>query len=355
MAQSPEDPKQLAETKAHYTKYEYRIPMRDGIKLFTAVYVPKDASHKYPILLTRTPYSVRPYGADQYRAKLGPSLLFDRAGYIFALQDVRGCNMSEGKFVNMRPYIEQKKTAKQIDESSDTYDTIDWLIKHVPNHNGKVGMTGISYPGFYTAAGMINAHPALKAASPQAPVTDWFVGDDFHHNGAFYLGDSVQLPVDLRPARIRSRPKAPTRNMTPSRPTSTPITSSWALSTRSAIASSRATTAFLKEMTQHGTYDDYWKARNILPHLKHIKPAVMTVGGWFDAEDLFGPLQVYAHIAKDSPETNNRLVMGPWIHGGWARGEAIEPRRCPLQREDVGVLSRADRVPFFEYHLKGKG
>ena len=197
VAQSPVDAKRLAETKAHYTKYEYRIPMRDGKRLFTAVYVPKDQSRKYPILLTRTPYSVKPYGADQYRETLGPSELFDKAGYIFALQDVRGRWMSEGTFVNVRPYIPAKKGTKDVDESSDAYDTIDWLLKHVPNHNGNVGMTGISYPGFYTAAGMIDAHPALKAASPQAPVTDWFIGDDWHHNGALFLRAQFQLPVPI--------------------------------------------------------------------------------------------------------------------------------------------------------------
>jgi uncharacterized protein len=354
LAQPPVDPKQLAETKAHYTKYEYRIPMRDGVKLFTAVYVPKDQSKKSPILLTRTPYSVSPYGPDQYRSMLGPSLAFDKAGYIFALQDVRGCNMSEGQFVNVRPYIEQKKTAQQIDESSDTYDTIDWLIKHVANHNGKVGMTGISYPGFYTAAGMIDAHPALKAASPQAPVTDWFVGDDFHHNGAFYLGDSVHFlsifdkphPKPVKPPTMKYDPVAPDV-----------YAYYLKLGPLSTVSDRlfKGQTAFLKEMTAHGTYDEYWKARNILPHLKHIKPAVLTVGGWFDAEDLFGPLQVYAHIAKDSPETNNRLVMGPWIHGGWARGEGSNLGDVPFNAKTSEFFREQIELPFFEYHLKGKG
>src|SRR5438876_12206878 len=179
----PEDPLVI---KEQYTKYEYRIPMRDGKKLFTAVYVPKNPTWKFPIMLMRTPYTVRPYGVDKYPDHLGPSQLFAREGYIFAYQDVRGRWMSEGEFVNMRPH-NPNKNGQQIDESSDTYDTIEWLTKNVPNHNGKVGMWGISYPGFYVAAGMIDAHPALKAVSPQAPVTDWFVGDDWHHNGAFIL------------------------------------------------------------------------------------------------------------------------------------------------------------------------
>src|SRR5258707_976040 len=179
--------KALAEIKAQYTKYEYRIPMRDGKRLFTAVYVPKNQEQAYPILMTRTPYSARPYGADQYPERLGPSPHFSKAGYIFVYQDVRGRWMSEGEFVNMRPHLAEKKGRDDIDESTDTYDTIEWLVKHVPNNNGKVGLWGISYPGFYTAAGMIDAHPALKAASPQAPITDWFVGDDWHHNGALML------------------------------------------------------------------------------------------------------------------------------------------------------------------------
>ena len=173
--------------RAHYTKYEHLIPMRDGKRLFTSVYVPKDDAQKYPIMFDRTPYSVSPYGPDAYKTSLGPSDKFATEGFIFVYQDVRGRNMSEGEFVNMRPQVPNKRGPQDIDESTDTYDSIDWLVKHVPNNNGRVGMMGISYPGFYTAAGMIDSHPALKCASPQAPVTDWFAGDDFHHNGAFYL------------------------------------------------------------------------------------------------------------------------------------------------------------------------
>jgi predicted acyl esterase len=177
----------LEYVKANYTKYEYRIPARDGKKLFTAVYVPKDTTKTYPILLSRTPYNVGPYGVDQYKDNLGPSPLFGKEGYIFAYQDVRGRWMSEGEYVNMRPQIPRKAGPQEVDESSDTYDTIDWLVKNIPGNNGKVGMWGISYPGFYTAAGTIDAHPALKAASPQAPINDWFMGDDWHHNGALFL------------------------------------------------------------------------------------------------------------------------------------------------------------------------
>jgi putative CocE/NonD family hydrolase len=350
----PVDPAQVAETKAHYTKYEYHIPMRDGVKLFTAVYVPKDHSQKYPIFLNRTPYSVRPYGADQYRPRLGPSPLYDKAGYIFAFQDVRGCHMSEGKFVNVRPYIPNKK-GKEIDETSDTYDTIDWLVKNVENNNGNVGISGISYPGFYTACGMIDAHPALKAASPQAPVTDWFVGDDFHHNGAFYLGDSISFLTFFD----KPHPRPTSGNSGRPERKSEPEVYSYYLklgplnTTNKRIMHGDA--AFLQEMTEHGSYDDYWKARNILPHLKNIKPAVLTVGGWFDAEDLFGPLQVYSHVEKNSPGATNRLVMGPWIHGGWARGDGDKLGDIPFNAKTSDHFREKIEFPFFEYYLKGKG
>src|SRR5215469_13649480 len=196
--------------KAHYTKYEYRIPMRDGVHLFTAVYVPKDASQAYPFLMDRTPYSVGPYGADQYPKRLGPSDEFEKAGYIFVYQDVRGRYMSEGIFVEMRPHIDDKKSAKDVDDSSDTYDTIEYLLKHVPNNNGRVGIWGISYPGFYTSASIIDSHPALKAASPQAPMTNLFMGDDAYHGGAFMLDANFGFYVFFRP---QDNPTLPVRSV----------------------------------------------------------------------------------------------------------------------------------------------
>ena len=201
----------LEHVKANYTKYEYRIPMRDGKRLFTSVYVPKDDSQTYPILLKRTPYSARPYGADQYPENLGPSPLFAREGYIFVYQDVRGRWMSEGEFVHMRPHLSKKTKKTQIDESTDTWDTVEWLIKRVRGHNGRVGIAGISYPGFYTAAGIIDSHPAIKAASPQAPVNDWFIGDDWHHNGAFFLAHMfywMSRNGRKRPAPTKKFPRA---------------------------------------------------------------------------------------------------------------------------------------------------
>jgi uncharacterized protein len=263
---------------SHYTKYEYRIPMRDGKKLFTAVYVPKDQSQPYPIMLLRTPYSVRPYGADQYKADLGPSPLFGQQGYIFVYQDVRGRWMSEGDFAHVRPYIAHKTGPQDVDETSDTWDTIDWLVKHVANHNGRVGMYGISYPGFYTSCGIIDAHPALVAASPQAPVADWFVGDDWHHNGAFFLAHAFGWMSSND--RFRA---TPTKKFTFSYDYGTPDGYQFFLNLGPLSEANKR--HFKEEMPhwdevmRHGNYDDFWKARNIRPHLKNIRPAIMTVGG----------------------------------------------------------------------------
>jgi putative CocE/NonD family hydrolase len=342
-----------AEVKAQYTKYEHRIPMRDGKRLFTAVYVPKDQSQTYPILLTRTPYNVKPYGVDASRDNLGPSPLFGKAGYIFAYQDVRGRWMSEGEFVNMRPHNPAKKD-KEIDESSDTYDTIEWLLAHVPGHNGKVGQWGISYPGFYTAAGMIDAHPALKAASPQAPVTDWFVGDDWHHNGALLLPHMFNFMARFD----RPRP-LPTKKFNPTFDHETPDGYQYFLKLGPLDDAGqgyfKGEAAFWNEAMKHGTYDDFWQARNLRQHLKEIKPAVLTVGGWFDAENLFGALEVYKNIQKNSTKTSNRLVMGPWVHGGWSGGEGSKLGDVSFDAKTAEFYREHIEFPFFEHYLKGKG
>jgi uncharacterized protein len=343
----------LEYVKANYTKYEYRIPMRDGKKLFTSVYVPKDESRRYPILLMRTPYSVQPYGVDRYRDNLGPSQFFGRSGYIFAYQDVRGRWMSEGEFVNMRPHNVTKKDS-EIDESSDTWDTIDWLVKHVPNNNGRVGQWGISYPGFYTAAGMIDAHPALKASSPQAPVTDWFIGDDWHHNGALFLPHVFNFMAGFG----RPRP-APTTKFKYNFDHETPDGYKFFLSMGPLPNANtryfKDDVAFWNEVMKHGAYDAFWKARNLRQHLKNIKPAVMTVGGWFDAENLFGALETFKKVEATSEGRANVLVMGPWLHGGWSggTGEALgdvrfNSKTSEFYREQI-------EYPFFEFHLKGVG
>jgi putative CocE/NonD family hydrolase len=344
----------LEYVKANYTKYEYRIPMRDGKKLFTAVYVPKDQSKRYPILLTRTPYSVGPYGVDRYKSNLGPSPLFGKSGYIFAYQDVRGRWMSEGEFVNMRPHNPTKNGSTDIDESSDTFDTIDWLIKHVPNNNGRVGQTGISYPGFYTAAGMIDAHPALKASSPQAPVTDWFVGDDWHHNGALFLPHMFNFMANFG----RPRPE-PTKKFNPRFEHETPDGYDFFLRLGPLSNANeryfKNDVAFWNEAMKHGTYDEFWKSRNLRQHLNKIRPAVMTVGGWFDAENLFGALETYKKVEATSEGRCNILVMGPWLHGGWSggNGESLGDVRF---NDKTSVFYREQiEFPFFEFHLKGVG
>lgn len=340
--------------KANYTKYEHKIPMRDGKRLFTAVYVPKDAKEKYPILMTRTPYNCKPYGVDQYRENLGPSDLFGKAGYIFAYQDVRGRWMSEGEHVNMRPHLANKRGASEIDESTDTYDTIEWLVKNVPQNNGKVGMVGISYPGFYTAAGMIDAHPALAACSPQAPICDWFIGDDWHHNGAFQLPHAFNFMASFG----RPRPE-PTKKFEHKFDHETPDGYDFFLRMGSLANADakffKGDVAFWNEVMSHPNYDEFWKKRNLRPHLKKIKPAVMTVGGWFDAENLFGALETYRSVENQSPGATNILVMGPWVHGGWAKGEGSVLGHIPFNSKTAEFYREQIELPFFDYHLKGKG
>jgi hypothetical protein len=340
--------------RTHYRKSEYRIPMRDGAKLFTAVYVPNDTSRTYPILLNRTPYSVAPYGADHYPDTLGPSELFAREGYIFVYQDVRGRLMSEGEFVNMRPHLAVKRGPADIDESTDAYDTIDWLIKNVPNHNGCLGMYGISYPGFYSSAGMIDAHPALRAVSPQAPISDWFIGDDFHHNGALYLPHAFNFLATFG----RPRPK-PTTSGSPSFNHGTDDGFTFFLDLgpmpNADAKYFKGDVPFWLEMMQHETYDTFWQARNLRPHLKNIGPAVMTVGGWFDAEDLFGALETYKWTERQSPGASNILVMGPWYHGGWARSDGEFLGDVRFGSKTAVFYREKMELPFFEAHLKGKG
>ncbi len=287
--------------RANYTKYDFQIPMRDGKRLFTSVYVPKSQSERWPILLQRTPYGVAPYGKDAYPETLGPSARVARDNYIFAYQDVRGRNLSEGEFRNMRPELDGKHGPQDVDESSDAYDSIDWLVKNIPNNNGRVGLWGVSYPGFYAAAGLINAHPALKCASPQAPIADWFIGDDFHHNGALFLPHAFRFfGVFGRP-----RPEPAVQSSTP------PVDPNWvdayAFFLRLGPLANvneqyfKNDIDFWNEMIRHPNYDEFWQARNLRPHLRDIKPAVMTVGGWFDAENLFGALNVYRSVETQSP------------------------------------------------------
>ncbi len=338
--------------RKNYTKQEYRIPVRDGVHLFTAVYSPKDTSRKYPILMMRTPYSVAPYGADQFPDRLGPNPLAVHAGYIFAYQDVRGCFMSEGRFVNMRPHIDHKKGPRDVDESSDTYDTIAWLLEHVPNHNGKVGQWGISYPGFYSSAGMIDAHPALKAVSPQAPIADWFF-DDFHHHGAFFLPHAFNfLAVFGQP-----RPQPTTLWPNPfhhGTPDGYQVFMDLGSLAHANERYFKDRIPFWNRMAEHPNYDKYWEARNLLPHLTHVAPAVMTVGGWFDAEDLYGALKTYQAVERQNPGIYNVLVMGPWRHGGWSRTPGDRLGNVHFGSDTSAYYQEHIELPFFEHHLKGK-
>ncbi|HEY6308016.1 MAG TPA: CocE/NonD family hydrolase [Candidatus Angelobacter sp.] len=350
----PKDAPKEDYVKAHYTKYEYRIPMRDGKRLFTSVYVPKDSSQTYPILMDRTPYSVGPYGEDQYKRQLGPSDEFEKAGYIFVYQDVRGRYMSEGDFVEMHPHIDQKKSSSDVDDSSDMYDTIEFLLKHVANNNGKVGIWGISYPGFYTSASIIDSHPALKAASPQAPMTDLFMTDDAYHGGAFMLAANFGFYVFFKPM---AEPSLPPRTL--SFDFGTPDGYAFYLHAGSTSDLNKrylheANPLFTDQMV-HTTYDDYWKARDLSRHMKNIKCAVMTVGGWFDAEDLSGPFKTFHAIDQNNSGTPNSLVVGPWVHGGWSRSEGDHLGDVPFGARTGDFFRAKIQFPFFEYYLKGKG
>lgn len=338
---------------AHYTKYEYMVPMRDGKKLFTSIYRPKDDSRPYPFMLMRTPYSVGPYGIDKYRNRLGPSPAFDKEGYIFVNQDVRGRWMSEGEFTNMTPHIAMKKAKTDVDESSDTYDTIEWLIKNIPNHNGRVGQWGISYPGFYTAAGMIDAHPALKAVSPQAPVADWFVGDDFHHNGALFLPHCFNFLANFGKPRPEPTTKFPYMPFDHGTPDGYDFFLRMGTLNYADKLYLKGEVAFWNDMMKHGTYDDFWKSRNIRQYInKDVKPAVLTVGGWYDAENLFGAL----HVGKNvSSKPENTLVMGPWVHGGWNRGDGDSLGNVKFNAKTGEYFRDKIQFPFFQQHLQGKG
>jgi hypothetical protein len=343
--------------KSHYTKYEFRIAMRDGKRLFTAVYVPKKAAFAdagpYPFLMDRTPYNVGPYGEDKYPARLGPSDEFEKAGYIFVYQDVRGRWMSEGTFAEMRPHIDEKKSAQDVDDASDTYDTIEFLLKHVENNNGKVGIWGISYPGFYTSASIIDSHPALVAASPQAPMTDLFLGDDAYHGGAFMLGANFGFYIFFKPQEGPQTPK-------PTAPFEFGTPDSYQFYLKAGNLANLEKT-YLKggnwlfnDQMNHWSYDAYWQERDLSRHMKNVKCAVLVVGGWYDAEDLSGPYRTYYAIKKFNPETAATLVEGPWVHGGWARGDGSHLGDVQFNAKTAEYFRAGVQFPFFEHYLKGK-
>ncbi len=353
-AQARPDAAPAFDVKEHYTKYEEYIPMRDGKKLFTSIYVPKDGSHPYPFLMTRTPYSVSPYGVDQFRRRLGPSEDFDKAGYIFVFQDVRGRYLSEGSFVEMHPHIDQPRSKTDVDESTDTYDTVEWLLKNVPNNNGRVGIWGISYPGFFTSASIIDSHPAIKAASPEAPMTDLFMGDDAYHGGAFMLAANFGFYTGFVP---RDGPTVP-RNREPFEYGTTDgydfFLKMGALANADKLYF-KGKNWLWNDQVSHNTYDGYWHARDLSRHMKNINCAVLTVGGWFDAEDLAGPFRTYRAIKQNNPNTFSGLVVGPWVHGGWGRLDGDHLGKVSFATKTGEYYRQHIVFPFFEQHLKERG
>ena len=351
IAQTDQD---SAWVRENYIKKEITIPMRDGVKLFTAVYTPKDVSEKHPILLNRTPYSCAPYGAD-FSGRLLSShwKYYCRENYIIVIQDVRGRWMSEGEFADVRPFIKDKKSNNDIDEASDTYDAIDWLVKNLPNNNGNVGVFGISYPGFYATMAAASGHPALKAASPQAPVTEWFLGDDFHHNGVFFQMDGFSFYSGFG----KPRPK-PTSVGSPGYDFK--IRDNYQFYLQAGTLKNLAimigdSIKFWHEMYQHPNYDSWWQARDARRAMYNIKPAMLTVGGLFDAEDCYGAWNLYKAIEKQNPGIHNKIVMGPWSHGQWSSRDGSRLGNIQFGSNTAIWYQNNIEIPFFNYYLKGKG
>ena len=334
--------------RSNYTKTEHLVPMRDGVRLFTVVYTPNDLDGEWPVLLRRTPYGVGPYGASEYRTRLGPHEGFVREKFVFVLQDVRGKRMSEGEFVNMRPQLVAGEEG--IDESTDAWDTIDWIVENVPRHNGRVGMWGISYPGFYAAAGMIDAHPALKAVSPQAPIADWWF-DDMHHHGAF----AVNLAFNFFSSFGVPRPE-PAEKGAPWFDHGTddgyrffldlgPLKNVNELHFEGEIP-------FWNAMVEHPNYDEFWQRRSIVPHLRNIGTNVLVVGGFYDAEDLYGPLSIYGAANANDRDANVKLVMGPWSHGQWVRRNGERMGEAWFGFDTSAWYQEHVDLPWFVHHLK---
>ncbi|EDP94833.1 CocE/NonD family hydrolase [Kordia algicida OT-1] len=355
--------------KDNYDKQEVTIEMRDGIKLHTTIYSPKDKSQKYPILMMRTPYSCKPYGEDKFKTKIGPNSHLMKEGNIIVYQDVRGRWMSEGVYDNMRAYIPNKTDNTQVDESSDTYDTIDWLVKNVENNNGRVGTWGISYPGFYSTYSTIDAHPALKAASPQACIGDFFF-DDFHHNGAFLLsyfravslfGTMKNVPKDSAWYKL---PDLGTKDQYQFFLDAGPLSNLNSyfeyekLDNVITSSSDKIDDVFWKEIIDHPNYDSVWKPKGLIQNLKNIKSSVatMVVGGFFDAEDLYGPFETYKTIEKYNPDNYNTMVFGPWDHGKWASSKAKNFVGNYYFGDSISLNFQRDvETKFFNHFLKGDG
>ena len=341
--------------KENYTKKEYTIPMRDGVKLFTAVYAPKNNAVKYPIMFVRTPYSCAPYGEDKIATRLYETHWreYMKEGYIFVIQDVRGRCMSEGEFVDIRPFNLNKKKKTDIDEASDTYDAVDWLVKNIPNNNGNVGVFGISYPGFYSTMAALSGHPAIKAVSPQAPVTEWFLGDDFHHNGALQLIDAYNFYSGFGQPRPKPTMAGPKAVKFYTHDNYKFYLETGALKNFTILIGD--SNKFWNEMMIHPNYDAWWKERDARAGCRNIKPAILVVGGLFDAEDCYGAWHLYEAIEKQSPSTNNKLVMGPWYHGGWSKSDGSYLGNIRFGSKTSDYFQQNIELPFFNFYLKGKG
>ncbi|MES2763870.1 MAG: CocE/NonD family hydrolase [Bacteroidota bacterium] len=341
--------------KEHYTKKEYKIDMRDGVKLFTAVYTPKENAEKHPFLMIRTPYSCAPYGEDKFQSRLWQFHWKEylKEGYIIVIQDVRGRWMSEGTFMDVRPFNPNKKTKKDIDEASDTYDAVDWLVKNIPNNNGNVGVFGTSYPGFYSTMAALSGHPAVKAVSPQAPVTEWFMGDDFHHNGAFMLGDAFNFYSGFGQPRPKPTTLGPKEFEYYTSDKYKFYLETGALKNFTKLMGDSI--LFWQDLMNHPNYDAWWKERDARVGCKNIKPAILTVGGLFDAEDCYGAWRLYEAIEKQCAATNNKIVMGPWFHGGWSKSDGSYLGNVRFATKTSEYFQNNIEIPFFNYHLKGKG
>ena len=356
----------------NYTKKEVDITMRDGIKLHTTIYSPKDTSKEYPIIMQRTPYSSQPYGAGKFKEKIAPNIHMMQDGYIVVYQDVRGRWLSEGHYENMRAYKPNKKTDQDIDESSDTYDTIEWLVNNVENNNGNVGIWGISYPGYYSTYAVVDAHPALKAASPQASIADFFF-DDFHHNGAYLLSYFRATSLFGTPRPDGDKPIDTAWYVLPELPTEDqyqffldegPLKNldrffEYETTDTPRMAKEGVTDDyFWNELKEHPNYDELWQSRGLIQHLKNVKPTVatMVVAGEFDAEDLYGPLETYKNIEKYNAANYNTLVFGPWDHGGWARRKGQNIVGNYYFGDGISEFFQENiETKFFDHFLKGSG
>ena len=340
--------------RAHYDKHEHMVPMRDGVELFTTVYTPKDDSQEYPVLFLRTPYSIGPYGPDNYQAQLGPSPEFDRDGYIFVFQDVRGKFRSQGDFEVMRVLARDRSDGVEVDESTDNYDTIEWVLKNVPNNNGRVGQWGISYAAWQTVMGMVDAHPALVASSPQASPSDMFVGDDWHHNGAFRLMYAFAWLSNN--ARTRTTP-------TEQRGAGFDYGTPWGYEFFLDVGTVgeiddlffHGEVPAWTEFMDHGTYDEYWTSQVALHHLDGISHPILNVAGWFDSEDFYGPMSIYYTMESENAENRSTIVAGPWLHGGWRRMEGDHLGCVDFSSATSLYFQQEIQYPFFRYHLKGEG